>query len=566
MPPRLRSPFAALARLSCLLAAGPLANAPAIAQEPPPYVVRQLTPSGDPASRVGSLWAADPRGDWIAFAGDVELAGAEAVYAVRRNGSDLHRLSPYGAVSTIRSVAFSPDGRRVIFLGDLEVNGLDEIWSVPPWGSPAAAVKLNIPVSGAGVSAFRVPSTSDRIVYGAETSGGSNQIWSVPAAGPSGAGVRLDPPPQGDEQPSGIEISSDGLQIVVQMIDTTALTTRLLAVPILGPASAAVLLADTEPGGCPAAVTDFTPDGARVVYARLCFDGANYLFTQLWSVPADGPATAAISLAGSFVTGGEIKSLQLSPDGSRLVFVADKLIDERFEIWSVPTAGPAAALVRLNPTLVTNGDVLTNFHISPDSSRVAYIADQVSDERYFPYSVPIDGPSSSVVSLYQGILAVSADVQDLDFTPDSSGVVFRFDLAVDERFDLYWAPADGSTPQVRITNRGSNPAPARSVSSPWYVHPDGERVFYTFDEAAPGDRRGLGEQRIVGPYSADARWNAPPVAGGQVMWFSFLPDDQGLLYRSDQTQNEKFELFTVDLRLLDDGFESGDTGAWPDLP
>ena len=89
----------------------------------------------------------------------------------------------------------------------------------------------------------------------------------------------------------------------------------------------------------------------------------------------------------------------ISPDSSRVVYPADQATNDLIELFSVPLAGPAAEIVRLNPTLVANGDVLANPVISPDSSRVAYIADQLSDERYFPYSVPIDG-SSAAVTLY----------------------------------------------------------------------------------------------------------------------------------------------------------------------
>ena len=121
---------------------------------------------------------------------------------------------------------------------------------------------------------------------------------------------------------------------------------------------------------------------------------------------------------------------------------------------------------------------------------------------------------------------------------------------MNDRFDLYWAPADGSAVQARITNRGSNPAPPRSVAYLWYVHPDGERVIYLFDEFAALDQRGIGEQRLVGPYTADARLNGVPVAGGQVSYFKLFPDGAGLVYHSDETADEKFELFTTDLRLL----------------
>ncbi len=533
------------------------------AQEPPDYVRRQLSPDGETASRVSSPWEIDPRAEWVAFAGDVEITGAEAVYAVRRNGADLHRLSAYGALGVIGQLAFSPDGRRVLYRGDLEVDGRSELWSVAPWATAADAVKLNGPMTGAGVLFFRVPETGSRIAYIAEPPGG-RQAWSVLAAGPSASGVRLDPPIEGDEIVLELKFRPDGAQIVLQYYDFAGSTGRVFTVPTAGPAASALLLADTEPGGCAPIAGDFTPDSSRLLYGGYC--SPNLDFRQLWSVPALGPANAAVSLAGSFATGGEIDGLAISPDGQRAVFCADRLVDERFELWSVPVAGPSTAIVRLNPTLVANGDVRDTFRISPDGTRVAYIADQLSDERYFPYTVPIAGPSTEAVTLYQGVLATGADALDLAFTPDSSRVLFRFDLAVNDRFDLYWAPADGSAVQQRITNRGSNPAPARSVAFRWNIHPDGERVIYQFDEVAPVDERGLGEQRLLGPYEADLQLNDVPALGGKVTYFRLFPDGAGIIYHSDEVVDQKFELFTVDSRIFGDGFEEGTTAAWLDAP
>ena len=49
-------------------------------------------------------------------------------------------------------------------------------------------------------------------------------------------------------------------------------------------------------------------------------------------------------------------------------------------------------------------------------------------------------------------------------------------------------------------------------------------------------------------------------------FFELFPDGAGLAYHADETADEKFALFTTDLRLLGDGFESADTAAWPDAP
>ena len=55
----------------------------------------------------------------------------------------------------------------------------------------------------------------------------------------------------------------------------------------------------------------------------------------------------------------------------------------------MPLAGPAGAMVRLNPALVAGGDVENAVDVSPDSTRVAYVADQTTNETFRAWSVPI---------------------------------------------------------------------------------------------------------------------------------------------------------------------------------
>jgi hypothetical protein len=179
--------------------------------------------------------------------------------------------------------------------------------------------------------------------------------------------------------------------------------------------------------------------------------------------------------------------------------------------------------------------------------------------------VPIDG-STAPVALYTGIAMTAGDAKEVAFTPDNESVVFRMDLTVDERFDLYIRPADGSGTQLRLTNRGTNPAPDRSVTFRWSIHPDGERVLYLFDEFAPNDERGIGEQRIGSAYEADLRLDGIPVTDGKISYFELYPDGAGIAYRADENQDEKFEIFTVDTRIFGDGFESGNQTAWSDFP
>lgn len=535
---------------------------------PPPYVRRQLTPSGEAASAVSFRWLVDRRGEWVAFVGDVENAGAEAVYAMRRNGGELHRLSPYAPVGTVDRLEATADGRGVVYSGDLETNGLVEVWSAPFSGSPASAIKLNLPVTGVGVQYFYTSPASGRVLYLAEAAdiAGGRGVWTVPAAGPAASSVRVDPGFEAGDVPTALLLVGAPERALLVFHDDSAATMRIWSVPGDGPAGAGIYLLNATPAGCQtqlASIAGASGVSGRIAYTHPCPTGNGAQHNQLWSVPLAGPAASAVSLGGAFANGGGIASLASSADGGRIVFIADKSTVGKDELWSVPFAGPVGSLVRLSESGSTETDV-TQFEISPDGARVAYISDPTINERFLAWSVPIAGPSAQTVGLTT-TSSSGRDVTTVKFTPDSSSVVFRADFEEDERWDLYRVPADGSEAEEQLTNDGAFDF-GRSADTLFRLHPDGQRVVYIYDEDAPFDSRGLGEQKLSGSYFQDARLNEEPVVGGEVTDFKVFPDSAGTIYRSDQDVDNRFRLYVADTRLFGDGFEDGTTAAWPDSP
>ncbi len=105
-------------------------------------------------------------------------------------------------------------------------------------------------------------------------------------------------------------------------------------------------------------------------------------------MPIEGGA--AITLNSPLIAGGTVSFFHISPDSSRVVYLADQDTDNVSELYSVPLTGGLPT--KLNGALVTGGDVqCCNFSISADSARVAYLADQDTDNVTELYSVPITG-------------------------------------------------------------------------------------------------------------------------------------------------------------------------------
>ncbi len=152
------------------------------------------------------------------------------------------------------------------------------------------------------------------------------------------------------------------------------------------------------------------------------------------------------------IQGGDVKDFQISPDGKRTVYRADQDTDGVDELYSVSLEdGP---VVKLNSTLVMDGECL-GYTISPDSSRVVYLADQDTNEVLELYSVPVGG---GPVKKLNGQLVEKGDVSPaftvdwnstFQISPDGSRVVYLADQDTDEIFELYSVPIGGG-PSVKL--------------------------------------------------------------------------------------------------------------------
>ena len=89
---------------------------------------------------------------------------------------------------------------------------------------------------------------------------------------------------------------------------------------------------------------------------------------DIYSIPIAGSTSDLLRL--SHYIAGAVTTWQISPDSSRVVFIAMQDTAGTSELYSIPIrlAGP---VVKLNGPLGTNGQVY-EFAISPDGSRVAY--------------------------------------------------------------------------------------------------------------------------------------------------------------------------------------------------
>ncbi len=518
-----------------------------------------MTPNED----VGATWLS-PDGRFALFA--VLVAGDNLnreLRCVRLDGQSLPVTLTAGFPDTYRfsdSPVISPDSRRVAFAA-------------------------RVPVGG----------------------GGAYEIWSAPLCRASPAAVLLSPAGTPATNPCDprIDFTPDSSRVVYSICHDDALIRRIYSVPAGGGAPAVELGGLTEPdpfGSIPFAPT---ADSQRLILPRRDPSG----FVDILSVPIAGPASAETILVHGTVMDGEYPFFWDLPVAGRLAFLwQDPSGGETQELFSTPLAGPPDQHVRLNPTLVDGGRVLF-FHLTPDGARVVYLADQAVDTQYELYSVPVAGPSTSYVKLNPPVFPGSGGVsfQDFEISADSSRVFFEASIETLSRLDLYAVPAAGPASSAVRLNLGT---PNQGSYSWWGVSPDGSYGAFTgADSLGGGDvhlRRadGGGPQLNLGctdsqtlptfvptglftqcRLGAEA---APELHHFYIALSPFLAfasdvtplDDTpgagrlqpgasiagGALFTRDSPTPGEIELFAADWRITLNGFETGDFTGWTAVP
>lgn len=577
--------------------------------------VRQVSPEGGPNSDVESsqsFRAISPDGKWIVFHADVETDNVPEIYSARRFGGAPVRLSAVRPQSSdsLRPIQITPDSRHVIFSIDQETLGRQEIWSVPIQGPATAAAKLSppTPLAAEAQGSPVISPGGEHVLFAFGVTGGTRELWSAPADG-SAPAIRLSPdPPPGA---TGVGLQRFSAQRIVFSGDfATAGRAELWSAPYDGSALATRISGSMTSGGNVVEAL-FTPDELRVVYQ------ADQRFNEqfeLFSVPVTGPFSAAERVSPDLVAGGDADTPQISSDGTRVIFTADALVNDRVELWSAPLAGPAAAAIRLNEELVANGDVQPLFGFNELDGFVVFRADFQVDERFEVLLVPTAGPASASVNI-TGSMVAGGDVTGAAVVPvgSESYVIAVGDLRIDGKNEFHTAPGDGSgdlTPlfsaipagedlhpncagefvgeelvfcadaidlgvvlAFRVPmNRSAEPemistgtAGAASDVTELDVDPSGTWAYFRWDREVD-ERHDLYRTRADGSGEPE-RIHAPPLPPGGDLFeddsgFAFPPDGHGIYYLADHDVDEKLELWLADAMVFRADFEWGDLSEW----
>ncbi len=245
----------------------------------------------------------------------------------------------------------------------------------------------------------------------------------------------------------------------------------------------------------------------------------------------------------------KITDVALSPDRRWVAYRADADTDEVFELYGIDLVrgGPA---VKLSGAMVDGGDVQqATIKWAPDSSRVAYLADQTTDGEVELFATDlIRGNGNQRVS--PSNLADFADVQsDYRWSPTSGSIAYRLDRDNNNEFHVFVASSSsfGSSGGVQV----SGPLVAGGSVQEFRWAPDSSRLAYRANQEIDGVTELFVGNRCC--HQDNTKVSGAMVSGGNVQRIYWAPDGLRIAYLADQETDNLRELFTVEA--------NGDNGA-----
>ncbi|HET6164718.1 MAG TPA: hypothetical protein VFG37_13705 [Planctomycetota bacterium] len=306
------------------------------------------------------------------------------------------------------------------------------------------------------------------------------------------------------------------------------------------------------PGGVPTEV---------IVASDLLVDGKS----QLFDCALDG--TAQSDLSGSIVAGGNVKRLKISPDRTRVAFIAAKERADADELYVVDLT-TSAAPVKLHPGLPA-GRHVRDLRWSPDATRVAFVVDLDQCGEWRLHVTNADGsghvrvlPDSAGTVLFPLADEFDGTVAAFEWSADSRHLAAATDDPGSDAADLYVVAPDGSgLRKIAPYDDGAGLPFWRRFQRPyvpfaWSTDPARpDHLAYLVDEVACAcGTRGTVLRSVAADGSDDRRLSHSFEEGNDDpddLRLAWSPDGRRIVYATDGQVQDRVELWSTDPRTAD---------------
>ncbi len=284
----------------------------------------------------------------------------------------------------------------------------------------------------------------------------------------------------------------------------------------------------SDPGWTTGAVSNndpgfaISPDGSTVAMVARTAPGSPW---EIFVVPTTGGTPLKVS--GTIAGGGSAvrDSIKWSPDSSKIAFLANEGNGAIYYLFVVSADGQTKTTV--NPALAGNQRV-ESFHWSPDSSLIAYTSDQLVEQDWRLVISAPDGSNNQVVPKLDGFQPAAFSDRRITWSPDSSLLAY-----------VGRNGAERKLIKLAISNLAQT-----YLSAP--VFTDSNSVTWSPDGSAVAALLRSGNFKlVVSPQDGATHTTTTTAADRKDLEYSWSPDGSLLAYTSDQDTINLYELFVM---------------------
>lgn len=315
----------------------------------------------------------------------------------------------------------------------------------------------------------------------------------------------------------------------------------------------------------PTRLSETTADGAlRVQSFQLTKSGTRAVFlarlpsntgpVELYKTFIDGNG-AATKISGDIVNLGRVQEFLLSDDSQYAVFLADKDVDQQFELYSVRL--DSNELRRISGVPVAGRDV-TQFAISPDSSTVTFVHASSSGKQWMRTNIA----GESAPSVLSPSFSSGAQIPKFAFTSNSDRLIYLVNRNFSNVYELLSVSivASGGTSVI------SSPLVAGGSVRDFAISANSSRVVFLADKEQVGVTE-LYSTTVTG--SSDLKLSGPSTSVANVKSFKISPDSSRVAYTQSNASGD-VRMFSSPLTssspvAVCSGFSNGESVAESDF-
>ena len=397
-----------------------------------------------------------PNDKYVIYLADETTDGDQELYISKTDGSEKRKLQ---AVPNGRDVIYfiiSPDSQKVAFLMDLDSAGLYDLYTINIDGSNLTKLNQGVSLGQTVSKTFKFTPDSSKVVFVTNEITNIRNLYIANASAPINR-IQLNSSSRAPVS-SVFEIAPNGTRIVFKESNNPAHPNIASVLPN-GGSEVQLNPNFTLPGS---GASDFiiSPLSNKVVYRANQDNDAIY---ELYSVNIDGSSSSQ-KINGSIVTGGSVSALsfKISPNGLKVIYIADQDVDEKFELYSSNLDG--SSNTKISGTFAAFSDI-NNFKITTDSLKIIFQVNSLISNVQEIYSVNLNGTSLLKIN---STLVSGENVGEYQVKSSTDKVVYAMDKGSVGIYNIYSNNINGSL-EIKLNPNVSTGVgfydPAQSVST-----------------------------------------------------------------------------------------------------